>query len=134
MKTWLIQGFFCEDRQLHVTRPHPENEAPVMVNARTCQGMFSGVIGPDESCPSRLIGRMTDGYGYSFLTEITIGGEEFKFRKKYDGRQDLIYYEFRLVNGVWIGTYEGKAVERGGATCILTDASKQLLVPPVFAY
>ncbi len=128
----LIQGFFFQNQHwLSIAhRSEVEGGVGVVINEGLCRCMYSGVIFPNPHNEQELIGEMFDHFGESELFDVKITQEEAQFAKKYDNRNDIIYYKFRREGELWVGGYSGSATGSGGAKCTIVEAPDSLFLPP----
>ncbi len=132
----LIQGvLFQKVSKNRLAFSRVTQEPFLMLRCVIVHSMYMGMFGPDPNPPGKsvLAGRMNDHYGNSILTDIKITDSELSFTKKYDHREDLIYYKFRKQeDGTWKGAYKGKATGHGKSRCILTSVSPSFTAGMVF--
>lgn len=125
-KPTLITGFFFQNSLTFGVRMKADG-AGVFVRDMTLRTMFSGVIGPECGL---LVGRMTDHYGESELFDVVLGPKALWFTKRYVQRDDLVLYKFKKgADGIWRGTYDGRATGRGEAHCVLMEVPEDFFLP-----
>ena len=123
----LIQGFFFTSDELEPGDPR------VFVRDTTSQRMFSGLFGPEREDPLVLVGKMSDDFGKSVLTNIVFENDVLQFLKHYTHRNDVIEYQLKkYTDGTWRGTFAGKKVGDGQAHCIITSVPRSFLLPVPF--
>lgn len=128
---YLIQGFFFQGRSgLGVRFDTDIGARAVIVTVPDMQFMYAGAIWEEDG---ELTGLVRDEFGYARLSEISISDSEIAFTKKYEGRNDLIFYKFGKKDGnSWIGEYTGRDSGKGVTRLFLTEIPDDfLLAEPV---
>ena len=112
---FLVQGFFYQDsHSLTIV-----GGAPAFYPVKKFD-MFMGMFGKNPENPDEMHGRMNDKYGDSIITDIRLDKNRFSFLKKYKSREDTIRFRFQKSGSIWVGTFQGKAVRRGIAQCVVS--------------
>ena len=129
MSTYLIQGFFFQEGEWQILK----NGTITPAIFGTYDYMFAGIIFPDEmNAVGGFTGKMQDCWGESVLSSVHFHPESYlDFIKKYEKRQDLVEYHFKLQNGVWSGEFSGSEVGKGVARCIITKIDEDFLKVPI---
>ncbi|MCX6716665.1 MAG: hypothetical protein NTV72_01955 [Candidatus Taylorbacteria bacterium] len=108
----------------------PGEGMAAVLRAGMFYNLFTGLIRTDEERPWLFTGGLIDYFGESTLSKITMSSDVFYFTKKYDRRQDLIEYRFKLRgNNLWVGGYSGPVTGAGLAKCYLTEVPETFLSP-----
>lgn len=120
-----INGVFFQRQHMLGVGYKPGEGAVAVIREGVERFYFSGYINTEtvdtDDDDGGLPGAMEDQFGPSDLFDIIATDTEFGFKKLYDRRPDMIEYRFRkLPDGSWVGHYEGVAVGRGVARCMLT--------------
>lgn len=72
-------------------------------------------------------GRLSDRWGNSSIEGALAKTIELMcFRKKYDHKSGLILYSFRKEGDLWIGSYNGRFTDIGGAQCEIYDETPKI--------
>jgi len=127
---FLIQGLFFQNRQVLGLACSVEGNAAVLYSG-LFQFMFAGLIWTDkQSALYELTGDMLDHFGRSRLSEVQVTDLEVKFTKRYKGREDDIFYTFKVRDGdSWVGEYRGDRVGSGTSRCIITEVPDSFFEP-----
>lgn len=104
MNYLLLQGVFFQD--------YPGG-FPVNENFNGFE--FSGVIFPQAH-----VGRITDNFGKSTLSDIIIEETAISFTKRYNNRPS-IRFMFSKKDSIWVGQFKGEDTGVGTAKCIITE-------------
>ena len=87
--------------------------------------LFEGEIVCQEN--GSFDGRLSDTWGESRIVGmINESAGEMDFRKKYNHRQDLIFYSFKKQGSLWLGSYTGVDTGPGGAQCEIYEVFPKL--------
>ena len=117
---YLVQGFFFQNHLQVGIGIDPKQGPRAMVSKAEVQHMFAAAIW--EGGEGELVGKMRDDFGPSDLSDISISKDEIEFVKKYEHRETLIHYVFRVKDGnSWVGRYEGTRSGEGVCRCVLTE-------------
>lgn len=101
----------------------------VMLGIKQTEALFSGVIG--LLAYSGTDGYLKDTFGESDVSDVKLSRTNLSFTKQYIHREDTISYSFtRGSDDVWVGTWEGDAVGKGEAKCILTKIPQTFFQKP----
>jgi hypothetical protein len=130
----LIQGIFFQDRTVLGIDTAPIVGEVVLVRNDILPWLFSGVIAPGSTHFPRVTdGFIRDRFGLASISKFSLSEKRLKFTKKYEGRDDLIAYEFKKKEGnEWLGTYTGEATGNGYASCTLVKVADSFLSPHRF--
>ena len=129
-KFYSIQGVFFQLKTGFGLGYMPNIGTAVTIEKIMTQTVFYGAIGPITDSYS-LGGIMQDTYGKSILSDVFIDENHIEFTKKYVNRNDEIIYKFRKdIHDNWTGRYEGTAVGKGLANCILTPLKETFFNMP----
>lgn len=126
---YLIQGFFFQDnRWLDLAYV---NFNPILVTrGALIRSLYYGAFGPNPENGEELVGVTKDEYGEAELSDIKISENQLSFTKKYNHRDDLIFYAFqKQPNGTWEGKYQGDKVGEGETHCVLTQVTEDFFTP-----
>lgn len=93
---------------------------------------FAGVFNFQEPNSTRDgVGQMTDNFGESELSAITLTATHFTFTKRYSHRGDTILYTFDKKKGdIWIGKFEGEKTGEGVVKCQVIKSTEELFMDP----
>lgn len=129
---FFIQGVFFQNQEWLGVQTVPI-EGNVAVLRRGLQwDMYAGIIFPnpervhlpENKFTDEFIGGMNDHFGESTLKDIVITDLEISFSKKYNRRDDVIHYSFKIKDGnTWVGGYHGDEVGKGLSRCIITPVN-----------
>lgn len=126
---FLIQGVFFQEQEFFQPMMVSGDGMVAGIRSHLIYDMFGGVIFRDPKT-QELSGGMTDHYGESVLSNISMTETRFSFVKQYNGRGDNIAYLFEKGSGnLWIGGYQGVATGAGNSHCILTEVPDDFFVP-----
>ena len=111
-----INGFFWQKNRFPFIGHSTTLGAAVMLKEINIQTYFSGVVGG-------VVNQTIDHYGQAVISDLTIKGENMSFTKKYNHREDFIYYKFEksLDQKFWVGNWSGSAVGEGRTRCVLSE-------------
>lgn len=127
---YFVNGMFLQMGEGIGVRTVPGEGTVAVSETRTRGYIFNGLISLRRG-ESHWRGWILDNFGYAELSRIVVvgEGEELRFTKAYEGRQDEIHYAFAKVadfENALAGGYEGVASGRGVAWCTLTKVHDYL--------
>lgn len=98
---------------------------------RQLEAVFSGIIG-DHVNENTTDGFLTDIFGRSEVTDLTISETHLSFSKRYIEREHAIAYTFtKTSDGTWIGNWKSNIVGKGEARCITTPIPDDFFTKPL---
>ncbi len=125
---FLLQGVFWQAIE-NAGFDHKRDE--VVVRRGHFTFAFAGAIDANPPDKKPLEGWMLDIFGRSRIFDIELTDGTLSFKKQYHDRDDVITYSFRKQgSGTLVGFYQGEAVGRDFARCILTEVSDEFFQPP----
>lgn len=137
----IITGLFFRNRAGFDIEPDTEVESTIIINPELLRNVFCGVILPEQL--NTVCGFTSDAYGAAEIFKYKDTSTSLSFEKKYHDKDDVIYYLFEHKEGnEWLGTWRGKTVGIGCASCVITPVSDMLfnevrfskILPPFFPY
>ncbi|MEI6836013.1 MAG: hypothetical protein WCK59_04230 [Candidatus Falkowbacteria bacterium] len=130
MKTrlYLVHGIFFQNNLMLGISLDSEIGERAEIQPATFRTMFAGVIKFTDNFYDG-VGALSDNYGPSVLTDVSLEGNIIRFKKKYERRSDIISYELKKDEDAWIGSYFGPAVGKGAVRCLLTPISEEFFLP-----
>lgn len=127
-KLFLIQGLFFANDYIMGISSDPEIGERATINQAMFRTMFAGVIRFSEDYPDGE-GALFDHYGSSILFEVELADDKLKFKKRYDHRRDVIFYELEKNGDYWAGSYSGRVVATGAVKCQLLSVGEDFFMP-----
>jgi hypothetical protein len=127
-KLYLIHGIFFQNNLMLGIGLDSEIVKRVEIQQATFRTMFAGVIKFADNFYEG-VGALSDYYGPSVLTDVSLEETIIRFNKKYERRDDIISYELKKDGDIWIGSYSGSDVGMGAVKCLLIPISEDFFLP-----
>ena len=127
-KLYLIHGIFFQNNLMLGIGFDSEIGERAEIKQATFRTMFAGVIKFTDNFYEG-VGALSDHYGPSVLTDVSLEETIIRFDKKYERRGDIISYELKKDGDIWIGSYSGQAVGIGAVKCLLIPISEDFFLP-----
>lgn len=127
----LIQGVFFQQNQWLDLAERPRFGTCVVINKGVCRFVYAGVIWRDNAkALGPLVGSITDHFGESELSNVSVTEQGIEFVKRYLKRRDTIRYVFSKKDGnTWAGEWSGDAVGSGISRCVVTEVPDEFFSP-----